>query len=271
MWSNRSQLISATILPKQKKKHLTHNKGLGEKEVNPLTVCQGRNVVIGEHVQLGENVMIGHNVVIYDGVTIGDNCIIQDNAVIGKQPARAKNSALPELKTLPPAQIGSGVTIGTNSIIYASAELGDDVFVADLATVRERVTVGEKTIIGRGAAVENDCVIGVKCKIETNAYITAYSELEDLVFIAPAVVTTNDNYMARSKERFKHFKGVTVKKGGRIGANSTILPGKVIGQEAAVAAGSLVTKDVESENLVAGHPARKFRSVPEDQLLKNQV
>lgn len=202
---------------KAKKKHLTHNKGLGEKEVNPLTVCQGRNVVIGEHVQLGENVMIGHNVVIYDGVTIGDNCIIQDNAVIGKQPARAKNSALPELKTLPPAQIGSGVTIGTNSIIYASAELGDDVFVADLATVRERVTVGEKTIIGRGAAVENDCVIGVKCKIETNAYITAYSELEDLVFIAPAVVTTNDNYMARSKERFKHFKGVTVKKEEELG------------------------------------------------------
>ncbi|MDN4072007.1 acyltransferase [Fictibacillus sp. CENA-BCM004] len=235
-----------------------------------MTVSQGSNVVIGKDVQLGSNVMIGHNVVIYDGVSIGDNCIIQDGAIIGKQPARAKNSALPALKTLPPAKIGSGVTIGTHSIIYASAEIADDVFVADLATVRERVTIGDKTIIGRGAAVENDCVIGVKCKIETNAYITAYSELEDLVFIAPGVVTTNDNYMARSKERFKHFKGVTVKRGGRIGANTTVLPGKVIHEEAAVAAGSLVTKDVESETLVAGHPARKFKSVPDDQLLKNQ-
>jgi acetyltransferase-like isoleucine patch superfamily enzyme len=230
----------------------------------------GNNVVIKENVTFGENVIIGNNVIIYEGVSIGDNVVIQDNVVIGKQPTRAKNSILPDVKKLPPTKIGSGCTIGTSSIIYANAELGNNVFVADLATIRERVTIGDYTIVGRGVAIENDCKIGMKCKLETNCYITAYSELGDHVFIAPCVVTTNDNYMARSKERFNKFKGVTVKTGGRIGANAIILPGKVIEEDGAVAAGSVVTKDVGKEELVLGVPAKKIRNVPENQLLRNQ-
>ena len=233
-------------------------------------ITKGINVIIGENVRIGDNVTIGNNVILYDGVEIGNNVMIQDNVVIGKQPARAKNSILPEVKKLPPTIIGNGVTVGTSSIIYANAQIGDDVFIADLATVRERVIIGEKTIIGRGVAVENDCQVGSYCKLETNCYITAYSTIEDYVFIAPCVVTTNDNYMARSKERYEHFKGVTVKKGGRIGANATILPGKIIQEDGAVAAGSVITKDVEKESIVAGVPARKLKNVPNAQLLKNQ-
>lgn len=233
-------------------------------------MIKGNNVVISEDVIFGENVQVGNNVVIYAGTTIGNNVIIQDNAVIGKQPTRAKASILPEVKKLPPAVIGNGVTVGTSAIIYASAEVADDVFIADLATVRERVTIGEKTIVGRGVSVENDCKVGMRCKLETNCYITAYSELGDYVFIAPCVVTTNDNYMARSKERLDKFKGVTVKTGGRIGANSTILPGKVIHEDGAVAAGSIVSRDVEQESLVVGTPAKELRKVPAEQLLRNQ-
>lgn len=236
--------------------------------MQPVSI--GENVIIKEDVTFGENVVIGNNVIIYEGTKIGNYVIIQDNAVIGKQPTRAKNSILPEVKKLPPAVIGSGVTIGTSSIIYANAELADDVFVADLATVRERVTIGEKTIVGRGVSVENDCTVGKKCKLETNCYITAYSTLGDYVFVAPCVVTTNDNYMARSKERFDKFKGVTIKTGGRVGANTTILPGKVIEEDGTVAAGSIVSKDVPKEKLVVGTPARVLREVPENQLLKNQ-
>lgn len=112
--------------------------------------------------------------------------------------------------------------------------------------------------------------MGRNCKLETNCYITAYSTIGDYVFIAPYVVTTNDNYMARTKERFNHFKGVTIKNGGRVGANSTILPGRTIEEDGTVAAASVVTKDVKSEELVVGSPARKLRDVPADQLLRNQ-
>jgi UDP-2-acetamido-3-amino-2,3-dideoxy-glucuronate N-acetyltransferase len=235
-----------------------------------MSLNKGQNVVIKENVIFGENVVIGHNVIIYEGVSIGDNCMIQDNVVIGKQPTQAKNSILPELKKLPPTIIGSGCTIGTSSIIYANATLSHDVFVADLATIRERVTIGEKSIVGRGVAIENDSKVGKNCKLETNCYITAYSEIGNYVFVAPCVVTTNDNYMARTKKRFDKFKGVTIKDGGRIGANATILPGIIIEEDGTVAAGSVVTRNVSKEELVVGSPAKKVRDVPKEQLLKNQ-
>jgi len=235
-----------------------------------MGINHGVNMVIGEDVQFGENVVIGNNVVIYYGTVIGNNVTIQDNVVIGKQPTRAKASILPEAKQLSPALIGNGVIIGTSAIIYANSQIADEVFVADLVTIRERVSIGEGTIVGRGVAIENDCIIGKLCKLETNCYITAHSELGDYVFIAPCVVTTNDNYMGRGKERFRKFKGVTVKNGGRIGANATILPGKIIFEDGTVAAGSLVSKNVEQESLVVGAPAKELRRVPKEQLLRNQ-
>src|SRR5699024_9715068 len=107
-------------------------------------------------------------------------------------------------------------------------------------------------------------------KLETNCYITAYSKLEDNVFIAPCVVFTNDNFMGRSKERFDNFKGPHIRKGGRVGANSTILPGKTIYEDGTVAAGSIVNKDVKKQKIVVGNPAKELRDVPKNQLLENQ-
>ncbi|MBL7085869.1 MAG: N-acetyltransferase, partial [Candidatus Cloacimonetes bacterium] len=88
---------------------------------------------------------------------------------------------------------------------------------------------------------------------------------------APCVATSNDNYMARDKERYKHFKGITIKTGGRIGTNATILPGIVIEEDGMVAAGSVVTKDVPKEKIVLGSPAKEFKKVDERQLLKNNL
>lgn len=214
--------------------------------------------------------MIGHNVVIHGGTRIGNNVRIDDNTVIGKQPMRSVNSIFKDEDALCPAVIKDGCLIGAGVVIYAGCTIGEKVLIADLSTIRENVSIGDRTIIGRGVAVENYSTIGSNCKIETNAYITAYSEIEDSVFIAPGVVTSNDNYAARSRERFKHFKGVTVKKGGRIGAQATVLPGKIIHEDGFVAAGSVVTKDVEAGKIVAGNPAAVLKDVPEDQLLKNQ-
>lgn len=230
----------------------------------------GHFSVVEDHVEIGENCIIGNNVVIHKGSKLGNNIRVDDNTVIGKEPMRSVNSIFKEEKKYEPCVIENGCLIGAGVIIYCGCNIGEDTLVADLATIRENVTIGSKTIIGRGVAIENYCTVGSNCKLETNAYITAYSKIEDYVFIAPGVVTSNDNYAARSKERYDHFKGVTVKKGGRIGAQATILPGKVIENDAFVAAGSVVTKDVEKENIVAGNPAKFLKNVPVDQLLKNQ-
>lgn len=235
---------------------------------NGVTI--GKFAVIEDEVVIGDNCVIGNNVVIHEGSKIGNNVRIDDNTVIGKQPMRSVNSIFKDEEKLKPCSIGDGCLIGAGVIIYAGCIIGEKTLVADLATVRENVTIGVRTIIGRGVAVENFTSIGNNCKLETNAYITAYSTLEDNVFVAPGVVTSNDNYASRSKERFKSFKGVTVKKGGRIGAQATVLPGKIINEDGFAAAGSVVTKDVEARTIVAGNPAKYLKDVPADQLLENQ-
>jgi acetyltransferase-like isoleucine patch superfamily enzyme len=233
-------------------------------------IALDKNVIIEDGVAIGDNCSLGYNIVIRKGTTIGDNVRIDDNTVIGKYPMRATLSIFKEEKNLSPAHIGGNCLIGANTVIYTGSSISNNVLIADLASIRENTTIGEYTIVGRGVTVENYVKIGKRCKLESECYITAYSELEDYVFIAPGVVTSNDNYLGRTEERFKHFKGITVKKGARIGANAVILPGKTIGEDALIAAGSVVTKDVPPRKIVMGSPARIIRDVPKEQLIENQ-
>lgn len=228
------------------------------------------NLSLGDNVILGSNIEFGNNVTIHNNVIIGDNVRIDDNVVLGKLPMAAVNSAVTKKTTLPSLKIGSGCIIGTNAVIYQGANIGSNCLVADLSSIRELVSIGEKTIVGRGVAIENKCTIGSNCKLETNAYITAYSIIEDNVFIAPGVKTSNDNFVGRTKERFDNFKGVIARKGARIGVGAVILPGIELGEDCLVAAGSLVTKNVPAKKIVAGVPAKIFKDVPKEQLLENQ-
>jgi acetyltransferase-like isoleucine patch superfamily enzyme len=229
----------------------------------------GRNAVIMENVEIGTECRIGHNVVIHPGTKIGDNVRIDDNTVIGKLPMKAAFSVLKPSGMPDPAVIGDNCLIGAGVVIYAGSAIGHKVLVADQASIREDVSVGKCTIVGRGVAIENKTTVGSYVKLETGSYITAYSTVEDGCFIAPMTCTTNDNFMGRTEERFKHTKGPHIKRGGRVGANSTILPGLVVGEDGVVAAGSVVTKDVPGYKTVLGAPAREFRDTPEEQLLKH--
>jgi len=222
----------------------------------------GNFCTIGENVKIGNGCKIGNNVVIHDDSSIGDNVRIDDGSVIGKLPMRAANSAVTRDEKLPPCKIDSNCIIGTHVIIYRGSDIGTKVLIADLATIREHVTIGKATIVGRGVAIENKCNI--------RKYITAYSEIEDRVFVAPCVATSNDNFVGRTKERFKHFKGVILKKGARVGVNSTILPGKTIGEDSLVAAGALITSDTPPKKIIVGVPGKPLRDVPKEQLLENQ-
>lgn len=230
----------------------------------------GECCVIAANVQIGKGCQLGNFVVLHEGTIVGDNVRIDDHATLGKLPMKAANSATTKEQDLPALTVGELSIVGTGVVLYRGAVIDAKVLMADLCTVRENVTVGRGTIVGRGVTIENFCSVGRYCKLESESYLCAYSTLEDRVFIAPGVVTSNDNFVGRTQERFKHFKGVTVKKGGRIGAGSVTLPGVVIGEDALVAAGSTVTKDVEPRTLVMGKPARPVRPVPVEQLLENQ-
>ncbi|MFN4200999.1 acetyltransferase [Fervidobacterium riparium] len=233
-------------------------------------VVFGENVVVEDNVVIGDNAVIGHNVVIRKDTVIGEGCVVADNTVLGKKPFKASASATTDEKELPPLLLGKYVTVGANCVIYRGATLGDFVFVGDLASIREDVEIGEYTIIGRGVAVENKTKIGKYVKIETNAYITAISTIEDYCFVAPGVTFTNDNFLGRTEERKKYFKGPTLRKGARIGANSTILPGIEIAEDTLVAAGSVLTRNTVPRKIYMGVPAKEYKDVPVEQLLENQ-
>lgn len=230
----------------------------------------GHNVIIGERVQIGAHGYIGHHVVIHADTIVGERANIGDHVVLGKQPQAAATSTLDLSDALPGLRIGANCRIGTNAILYAGLTIGDNCMVADQAFVRENVTVGDYVIIGRSATVEHHTTIGDYTKIQSNAYITAYMTIEDHVFVAPCVVTSNDNFMGRTEERFKYRRGATIGHGARIGANATLLPGITIGRESFVAAGAVVTRDVPDAKLVMGVPARVIRDVPEKEFVENQ-
>ena len=209
---------------------------------------------------------IAETAVVYPGTVIGEGCKILDYAVVGKQPSLSPRSTA-KREELPPLELGAGTIVSTNAVVFAKTTLGERAIVGDQACVRERCTIGDDVVIGRGSLVENDTSVGALTKIQAHAYITAYSLLEDNVFIAPCVVTTNDNFMGRTEKRHDLVKGPTIRRGARIGGGAVLLPGIEVGEEAFVGAGAVVLKDVPARALVVGSPARQIREVPEDELL----
>jgi UDP-2-acetamido-3-amino-2,3-dideoxy-glucuronate N-acetyltransferase len=138
--------------------------------------------------------------------------------------------------------------------------------VSDQAHVRERTSIGERSVVGRGVAVENDVVIGARVRLQTNAYVTAWSVVEDDVFVAPGVVLTNDPTAGRRRAG-QELRGATLRRACRVGGGAVLLPGVEVGEEAFVAAGAVVTTDVPARSVVMGVPARVVREVTDEEVL----
>jgi acetyltransferase-like isoleucine patch superfamily enzyme len=205
--------------------------------------------------------------VVYPGTVLGEGVRVLEHAVVGKQPVLSPRSNAPR-EPLPPAELGDGTVVSTGAVVFAGSRLGVRVIVGDQACVRERVEIGDDVVVGRGVLVENDTTIGALAKIQAGAYITAYSRLEEAVFVAPCVVTTNDNFMGRTERRHGLVKGPTIRRGARVGGGAVLCPGVEIGEDAFVGAGAVVTRDVAPRAVVVGNPARVLREVPSDELLE---
>ncbi len=212
------------------------------------------------------NAEIAETAIVYPGTVVGDGCKILDYAVVGKPPALSPRSTAKQ-EELPPLELGRGTIVSTGAIVFAGTRIGARVVVGDQACVRERCQIGDDVVIGRGALVENDTTVGALTKIQAMAYITAYSTLEDNVFVAPCVQTTNDNLMGRTEKRHELRKGPTIRRGARIGAGSVLCPAVEIGEEAFIGAGAVVVDDVPPGVVVVGVPARVLRDVPPEELL----
>jgi acetyltransferase-like isoleucine patch superfamily enzyme len=205
---------------------------------------------------------------VYPGTVLGDGVRVLENAVVGKQPSLGASSTA-RREPLPPARIGDGTVVSTGAIVFAGTTVGDRCVVGDQSCIRERVTMGDDCVLGRGSLIENDTTVGAGTRIQAEAYVTAYSTLEEDVFVAPCVVTTNDDFMGRTEKRKELMRGPTIRRSARIGGGAILCPGVEVGEEAFVGAGAVVTKDVPPRVVVVGSPARVLRDVHPEELREN--
>ena len=210
--------------------------------------------------------MIHETAVIYPGTILGEGVEIQAGAVVGKPPKLGKASTAIG-GALAPLELGAGAVVCAQAVVCAGSRIGEGVIVGDQAFVRERVTIGANSVVGRGSTVENDTIVGARVKIQTQVYVTAYMTIEDDVFIGPGVTTTNDDTMGRHDASYR-LRGPVLRRACRIGGGVTLCPGVEVGEEAFVAAGAVVTRDVPARGVAMGVPARVVREVGDDDLLE---
>lgn len=221
--------------------------------------------VLGENVKIGENVTFGAYVVVHDGTVIGDGCVIEDHVVLGKRPRLARgSSAKGEVGNL---EIGERVTVCSGAVVCAGATVAAEAILGDQSFVRERSRIGAGSVIGRGSVVDNDVIVGERVKVQTSVYLTAFTVIEDDVFVGPGATTTNDNTMDRHGPETP-LRGATLRRACRVGGGSVLTPGVEVGEEAFIAAGAVVTKDVPPRAVAIGVPARVVREVGEQDLLE---
>jgi UDP-2-acetamido-3-amino-2,3-dideoxy-glucuronate N-acetyltransferase len=222
-------------------------------------------LVLGENVQIGEGVSFGAHVVVHSGTVIGDGCVIEDGAVLGKRPRLARgSSAKGEVEDL---VLGERVTVCCGAVVFAGASVSAEAILGDQSYVRERSHVGPGSVIGRGSVVDNDVRVGARVKVQTGVYLTAFTVIEDDVFVGPGTTTTNDDTMARHPPDMQ-LRGATLRRACRVGGGVVLTPGVEIGEEAFVAAGAVLTRDVPARAVVMGVPARVVREVGEEDLLE---
>jgi len=185
---------------------------------------------------------ISKNVILVGQVSFGERVTVENNVILG-----SKVDGL--------LAIGTDSLIRSGTVIYSGVKIGAKFNTGHNVLIREDTEIGDEVLVGTNSVIDGHCKIGSRVKIQTNVYITAYTVIENDVFIGPCAVTTNDKYMWYGAE----LKGAVIKKGAKIGANATILPGVTTGENAIIGAGTVVTKDVPAGETVIGNPAVRIR------------
>ena len=225
-----------------------------------------KKYISGKNVIIGENVTFGYNVIIEDDVCIGDNCYIDSNTIIRSGVNLGDNSfiganciigeywmdfCIDRKKHFHRLTIEKDALIRSGSIIYAGSKIGKSFQTGHQVTIREKSQIGNNVSIGTLSDIQGNCKIGNYVRMHSNVHIGQLSVVDDFVWIFPYVVLTNDPTPPSND-----FIGVHIHPFAIIATGTVVMPGIEIGQDALVAAGCNVTKNVKPYEIVMGNPGK---------------
>ncbi len=158
--------------------------------------------------------------------------------------------------------------------ISADVKLGDNVKLASFINLYG-CQVGDDTKIGAFVEIQKNASVGRRCKISSHTFICEGVRIEDCVFVGHGVTFINDSYPRATNslgelqtESDWSVEPTVIKKGASIGSGATVLSGVTVGENAVIGAGSVVTKDVPANAIVAGNPAKLFRFISAEEIVK---
>ncbi|MGH2498834.1 MAG: acyltransferase [Candidatus Limnocylindria bacterium] len=184
--------------------------------------------------------------IVAPNVELGLGSDIGEYVVLGRPPRGRREGELP-------LRLGPGAVIRPFTVIYAGTTIGARLQTGQGASIREDNVIGDDVSVGTHASLEFGNRIGSRVRVHTGCFLELVT-IEDDVFLAPHVVFTDDPH-PMCPAYLDCVKGGTVRRRARIGANSTILPGVEIGEDALVGAGSVVRSRVAPRAVVVGNPA----------------
>jgi acetyltransferase-like isoleucine patch superfamily enzyme len=159
-------------------------------------------------------------------------------------------------------------TQAENCTIFPDVSIGVGTRLGNYLLIRSNTRIGENCMIGSYVDVEGDVVIGNNVSLQSGCYITRGVIIEDDVFCGPRVITMNDKLICHRRPSLVFVRDAPrILRAARVGGGSVLMPGVTVGVNAFVGAGSVVTKDVPEEAIVAGNPARVVGRVRIEELL----
>ena len=158
------------------------------------------------------------------------------------------------------SKIFNNIFICNTSHVSSKAVIGEGTKIWQNVQIRENANIGKDCIIGKDCYIDTNAKLGNRCKIQNGVSIYWGVTIEDDVFVGPNACFSNDKVPRAFNPEWK-ITPTFVKKGASIGANATIVCGITLGEYSMVAAGSVVTKDVEAYSLVMGNPAKHYNYV----------
>lgn len=214
------------------------------------------NAVVSSNAKIGEGCVIDVGAIIYPNVELGDNSYVGPYSIIGSPTADYYNDPMNHefKKTI----IGSNAVLRSNTVIYEDCKIGNNFQTGHHVTIREKSNIGRNCSAGTLCDIQGRVNIGDFVRMHSNVHIGMFTTIEDYVWLFPYVITTNDTYPPHDR-----LTGCTIRKYAILGAYTTLLPGVEIGENAFLAAGSLVSKNIPQNVFAMGRPAVAKKRVEE--------